>query len=238
MGQMPIKLARNLWRIVMFLGLVATGFTSLTIQPALATVVYSQDFNNSGFQGSLLSSPDSSDRYNPTSLYFVNNFAGWTFSGSAIYENPGNNGAVILNECCVGNGAGGTASTTITGLTVGQAYAVGFDVWGDNRPGGTWTLNLALNGSPAFSLNGIDHAAGSFAGSAETVFFVATSSSVTLDFSQANSTEGASPTFDNVTVATVPEPATWAMMILGFAGLGFMAYRRNRPLALARRLSI
>lgn len=25
----------------------------------------------------------------------------------------------------------------------------------------------------------------------------------------------------------VPEPATWAMMILGFAGLGFMAYRRN-----------
>jgi PEP-CTERM motif len=26
----------------------------------------------------------------------------------------------------------------------------------------------------------------------------------------------------------VPEPSTWAMMILGFAGLGFMAYRKNR----------
>ncbi|SHH62176.1 PEP-CTERM protein-sorting domain-containing protein [Bradyrhizobium erythrophlei] len=26
---------------------------------------------------------------------------------------------------------------------------------------------------------------------------------------------------------TVPEPSTWAMMILGFAGLGFMAYRRR-----------
>jgi PEP-CTERM motif len=25
----------------------------------------------------------------------------------------------------------------------------------------------------------------------------------------------------------VPEPSTWAMMILGFAGLGFMAYRRK-----------
>jgi hypothetical protein len=25
----------------------------------------------------------------------------------------------------------------------------------------------------------------------------------------------------------VPEPATWAMMILGFAGLGFLAYRRR-----------
>lgn len=28
--------------------------------------------------------------------------------------------------------------------------------------------------------------------------------------------------------AAVPEPATWAMMILGFAGLGFMAYRRRQ----------
>jgi hypothetical protein len=28
--------------------------------------------------------------------------------------------------------------------------------------------------------------------------------------------------------AAVPEPSTWAMMILGFAGVGFMAYRRSR----------
>ena len=31
-----------------------------------------------------------------------------------------------------------------------------------------------------------------------------------------------------VAVATVPEPSTWAMMILGFAGVGFMAYRRRQ----------
>ena len=32
-------------------------------------------------------------------------------------------------------------------------------------------------------------------------------------------------------VAAVPEPSTWAMMILGFAGVGFMGYRRkNKPL--------
>jgi len=29
-------------------------------------------------------------------------------------------------------------------------------------------------------------------------------------------------------VSGVPEPSTWAMMILGFAGIGFMAYRRSR----------
>lgn len=32
---------------------------------------------------------------------------------------------------------------------------------------------------------------------------------------------------DGVYIAAVPEPSTWAMMILGFAGLGFMAYRRR-----------
>lgn len=32
--------------------------------------------------------------------------------------------------------------------------------------------------------------------------------------------------FEGVTAA-VPEPSTWAMMILGFAGIGFMSYRRR-----------
>jgi PEP-CTERM motif len=35
-------------------------------------------------------------------------------------------------------------------------------------------------------------------------------------------------------VAAVPEPSTWAMMILGFGGVGFMAYRRkSKPALLA-----
>jgi PEP-CTERM motif len=33
-------------------------------------------------------------------------------------------------------------------------------------------------------------------------------------------------------VAAVPEPSTWAMLILGFAGVGFMAYRRKLKPAL------
>ncbi len=48
------------------------------------------------------------------------------------------------------------------------------------------------------------------------------------------------PTFDvlsggtgsNSVTGAVPEPSTWAMMILGFAGIGFMAYRRKSTLAL------
>ena len=33
-------------------------------------------------------------------------------------------------------------------------------------------------------------------------------------------------------IANVPEPSTWAMMVLGFAGMGFIAYRRKSKSAL------
>jgi PEP-CTERM motif len=36
----------------------------------------------------------------------------------------------------------------------------------------------------------------------------------------------------DITIAAVPEPSTWAMMLLGFTGLGFMAYRRKSKPAL------
>jgi hypothetical protein len=33
--------------------------------------------------------------------------------------------------------------------------------------------------------------------------------------------------FDNVSIAAVPEASTWAMMVLGFLGLGFLGYRKS-----------
>lgn len=44
-------------------------------------------------------------------------------------------------------------------------------------------------------------------------------------------------TFDvtgNAIASPVPEPSTWAMMILGFAGVGFLAYRRRDQTASLR----
>jgi hypothetical protein len=38
-----------------------------------------------------------------------------------------------------------------------------------------------------------------------------------------------SPNIGNVPASAVPEPSTWAMMLLGFAGLGWAAYRRANP---------
>jgi hypothetical protein len=42
------------------------------------------------------------------------------------------------------------------------------------------------------------------------------------------SSSQASLTLDAAFTAAVPEASTWAMMILGFASVGFMAYRRKR----------
>jgi hypothetical protein len=37
---------------------------------------------------------------------------------------------------------------------------------------------------------------------------------------------------DTATITPVPEPSTWAMLLLGFASIGFMAYRRKLKPAL------
>ena len=43
----------------------------------------------------------------------------------------------------------------------------------------------------------------------------------------ADTTAGGENYFDITLTSGVPEPSTWAMMILGFLGVGFMAYRRK-----------
>jgi hypothetical protein len=56
--------------------------------------------------------------------------------------------------------------------------------------------------------------------------FIADGTSNTISFGELNG-----PSYiglDDVNITAVPEPATWAMMILGFAAIGFLAYRRSR----------
>jgi hypothetical protein len=47
------------------------------------------------------------------------------------------------------------------------------------------------------------------------------------------------PVYDghNVTYDAIPEPSTWAMMLVGFAGLGFIGYRRALRTTSARCMS-
>ena len=72
-----------------------------------------------------------------------------------------------------------------------------------------------------------------------TLFFTATATTelLTLDgvgtclAGNCGETESGAPPFaliDSVALNSVPEPATWAMMLLGFAELGYAALRRRR----------
>jgi hypothetical protein len=60
------------------------------------------------------------------------------------------------------------------------------------------------------------------ASSAPVFFAYSISSNSKKDF------EGQNFTQFSVTAAAVPEPSTWAMMALGFAGLGLVGYRKTR----------
>jgi PEP-CTERM motif len=49
-----------------------------------------------------------------------------------------------------------------------------------------------------------------------------------------DSNNGDNTQFVTAQISAVPEPSTWAMMILGFAGVSFLAYRRRNQAAALR----
>jgi hypothetical protein len=71
-------------------------------------------------------------------------------------------------------------------------------------------------------------------------FFLATASNGEVIRSGTLTTTGVITSLSQVRVdagavaPAVPEPSTWAMMILGFFGVGFMAYRNRKPTAAVR----
>jgi hypothetical protein len=65
--------------------------------------------------------------------------------------------------------------------------------------------------------------------------FTATATTETLSFLAVGTPSGQPPfsLLDGVTFSDVPEPAAWAMMIVGLGGLGAVARRRRAASALA-----
>jgi hypothetical protein len=66
---------------------------------------------------------------------------------------------------------------------------------------------------------------GGGSGSDVAFFYNSSNSVLNLTYTQVGRGGGLSHTADFA--AAVPEPATWAMMMLGFFGVGFLAYRRK-----------
>jgi len=131
-----------------------------------------------------------------------------------------------------------TIQQTFVGLEPGKTYALSFALSSELSAGGAATAEVSF-------LNGSSFTPTVYTAPAATVTFwnpwqqfttsfVATGTSATLQFKDlaAENLSGGDVGIDNVSVigAGVPEPATWAMMLIGVAGIGFAA-RRRRGLA-------
>jgi hypothetical protein len=199
---------------------------------------------NGGFESGHFHGDSAAPRYDTISQSSAQpqDLSSWTVTNGSVAWglNPTdintNTGVGFVDLTGVGdNGNHGTISQTIS-TVIGQTYAFSvFETLYFGAGGITVDENghaVSLTGSPGFwgpGISGINlHASwGQLTGT-----FVADNTSTTIGII-ALSDRSAQIGLDDVSVTGpaavggVPEPSTWAMMIVGFCGLGFIAYRRK-----------
>jgi hypothetical protein len=142
-----------------------------------------------------------------------------------------------------------TATATDTTLSVAGYDVIAFeDVYdnsvsttgGPNLLGGSWSFTPAASGSLANTFDDGTSVPGLIFGGLSVGFYdtfsqtFATTPGETYgySFTFTQGHEGPSALVVTATAAaatpTVPEPSTWAMLLLGFVGLGFAGYRASR----------
>jgi hypothetical protein len=109
--------------------------------------------------------------------------------------------------------------------------AIGGNFFGTDANGSFQTGNIALQLTDSLGVTSytiLSATTTSFVG------FVSSGSITSLTVQAVTPNSAVWPTIDDLTLAqgmtsAVPETSTWAMMILGFAAIGYMAYRRRNP---------
>jgi hypothetical protein len=171
---------------------------------------------------------------------------GWTVigSGSVLWAGPGStvymgglspsNGQYFLdltgltNQCPpIGTECAGVTQTVST--VFGEVYQLSFDFGGrvDSTPVSIEVFAGAASQSfwtPVVTWT------------TETMSFIGTGSPTTISLVGTYAGgSGLELSLDNVVVtpSAIPEPSTWAMMALGFASLGFAAFRQGRRISAA-----
>jgi len=163
---------------------------------------------------------------------------GWTdvneAGGNVEIGNSSIYGLTCISTNCqnleVNNNTFGDVFQTVTGLTAGQSYTVSFD-YGGRTSGGPDSMNFLVNGTQLGAT--IGGSIGSWTPYAFT-FTAPNSGSATVEF-QALVTSGLPSYGNEITnvslLSAVPEPATWAMMMIGLGGLGVAMRSRRRMTA-------
>jgi hypothetical protein len=131
----------------------------------------------------------------------------------------------------------GDGITQSVATVSGASYQLNFGLSGENGPGGITTLDVMIGSQTSvFTITSDNSGFFSKQFATETINYVAASADTPISFIETASNDGGNndALIDGVSFAgpavtsAVPEPSTWAMMILGFFGVGFMAYRRKQ----------
>jgi Protein of unknown function (DUF642)/PEP-CTERM motif len=235
----PIKMAKS--KILGICVVAASAMVLLAPKAWAAPLLSDGSFDNTKITTGFY------ENYGPGCL---GNCGGATFDLGATLATPGSGWVVTTNNVdlvsvlagvwsaapksgnqyldLVGFGnTGGIAQSFAT--TVGKVYNVSF--WFGNNPDSTSTASadVVVLGAPGISTE-FSHSFSATNNIGWTQFFgsfTANSAVSEIEFTNTVGANNGGVLLDSVSVAAVPEPSTWAMMILGFMGVGFMAYRRK-----------
>jgi PEP-CTERM motif len=175
-------------------------------------------FTLGNFQGGpgAIQAPASGKTFDITGLNFNDAGVAYTIINSAFGASGSNIGSIEF----IGLGGANVTYQLVEGNNVRDHYYGSFNNFAANLfataayqngnvvPDGPGLVHFDVQQFSLAGLNGQN---------LSEIIFTGNGSSGGLPFLAAVTTE----------VAAVPEPSTWAMMILGFFGLGFMAYRRK-----------
>lgn len=232
--------------------ILGLALTALTVAPASAAVVFSDNFD--------------SENGGATALNYTG-FANFNSTGGAdvdLVATPNGFGITCSGSCVDLDGSPGPGEITSIdsfAFNAGDAVRLSFDLSGNQRNGDTDGFSVGFSfgsavdifdygtnftGSDIIALPGLtDNIIGASTGtsiaggdpfSARSIFFTAgTAGSLKFSFGS-DSNDNIGPLLDIISLditSSVPEPATWAMMILGF-GLVGGAMRRRKTLTAAQ----
>lgn len=195
---------------------IAAIALTVSVQTSSAAVVFSDDFESSAGQENWAGDAvfTSTQKIGGTGTASVD-LVGPAYYGYLAY----NGGSSVDLDGTTGSGNDPTGQlTSVQSLALGN-YTVSFLLSGNQRGYANQVTTVTI-GDQTFSVT----PDGTY--KLYTFDFVGVSGN--LIFADLGPSNQQGNLLDNVTVSTaVPEPGTWAMMILGFAGVGFMAYRRR-----------
>jgi choice-of-anchor C domain-containing protein len=148
---------------------------------------------------------------------------GWTVGGTSVDIINSAYGAISGNSIDMLGSPGPGSLSQMLSTVVGQTYVLSFDL---SYNGGTYKdIGVSLaGGAQTFFTGGspFNH---------HTLQYTATSASTQLAFFSTGDANYSGAVLDNVSVAAVPEPETYAMLLAGLGLMGGIARRRRNKQA-------